>query len=233
MSYMRVIVCLANSRKRSGWCVAGREITSAGFGDWIRPVSARPDRELSREDQCYENGTVPKVLDIIRIEMKEPCPELHQQENHLIDDTFYWKKQGALSWDDIQKAVESPSGPLWLNGYSSYYGLNDRVPRWALGKLRRSLYLVRPKDLRLKVTLEGKEFGNPERRVRALFSLNGYAYSIVVTDPWVEERYLKKPEGEYPLKDALLCVSLGEVYKGYAYKLAAAVITAERAGAKG
>lgn len=34
------ILCLANSRKLSGRCVAGREIANPRLGPWVRPVSS-------------------------------------------------------------------------------------------------------------------------------------------------------------------------------------------------
>lgn len=230
MSYTKTIVCLANSRKPpSGRCVAGREVTPTGFGAWIRPVSARATQEISEEERRYEDGTDPRVLDIVAIEMSRPQPQHHQQENHLIDDGYYWAKRGVVSWLDLQKAVEDPAGPLWINNYSSSHGHNDRIPEDRLDGLNRSLYLVRPDRLRLIVAAEDGDLGPPRRRVRTRFDLCSHSYCIVVTDPWIERQCLAKADGETVLEDAVLCVSLGEIFHGYAYKLGAAVITAQRA----
>lgn len=230
MSYAKTIVCLANSRKPpSGRCIAGREMASSGFGAWIRPVSTRPTQEISEEERRYQDGSDPKVLDIVTMTMKSAQPQYHQQENHLIDDAYDWVKQGTISWRDLQKAVEDPSGPLWLNGYSSSYGHNDRVPEDLANNLRRSLYLIRPDELALVVASEGGDFGPARRRVRVRFDLCGHFYCLVVTDPWIERQCLAGGDGETKLDEVLLCVSFGEPFHGFAYKLAASVITRQRA----
>src|SRR5262249_50811869 len=159
-------------------------------------------------------------------------PHRHQQENHIIDAAYYWAKRGTVSWRDLQPAIETPGGPLWLNGYSSFQGDNDRVPQDRLSGLTRSLYLVRPPKLTLIVGSEGGVFGPPSRRVRARFRLCGQFYCLVVTDPWMENQCLRRSSRETKLEDVLLCISLGEVFNGFAYKLAAAVITPERASRK-
>ena len=228
--YTKQIVCLANSRKPpDGRCIAGREINDSGFGGWIRAVSARPTHELLPQERCYRNGKDPCVLDIVSISMKIPQPHRYQQENHLIDDRYRWLERGRVNWQALQAAVETPSGPLWLNGYSSYHGQNDRVPESEAEKLTRSLYLIRPEQLLLSVASEGDVLGPLHRRVRARFSLCGHSYILVVTDPKVEADLIPKEDGLFTVKEALLCISLGEIYHGFAYKLAATVITPQRA----
>lgn len=223
--YAKTIICLANSRKPpSGRCLAGREVLNDGYGQWIRPVSNRPTQEISETERSYEDGSDPKVLDLVRIPFIEAQPHEHQQENHLIDPTFYWERLGRATWADVRKATEDPQGPLWFNGFSSSLGTNDRVPQSSCRRLKRSLYLVAPEGLTLLVGTETSGYGSRRRRVRADFDLSGHTYAIAVTDPAVERAYLRRQDGEYPLAGALLCVSLGEVFHSYAYKLAAAVI---------
>lgn len=230
MGYEKTIVCLANSRKPpSGRCVAGREIEGGRFDAWIRPVSERTTREVSLEERRYEYGRDPQVLDIITIRFARPEPELYQRENHVIHPDYYWIRSGTVSWSDLQRAVEDPYGPLWLNGDSSSHGENDRVAETDAAGLERSLYLIRPERLRLLVAREGAGIGRTKRKVRARFRLCGHTYCLAVTDPPIELDYLAQQNGEYPVPEALLCVSLGELFHGYAYKLAAAVITPDRA----
>ena len=179
----------------------------------------------------YESGGVPQVLDVVTIEMNSPQPEFHQTENHQIDPKSRWKQSPRVTWDELQAAADGPDGTLWLDGYSSFHGLNDRVPASEAGGLLRSLYLIRPKDLVVSVQSEGSgEFGPPKRKVRARFTLNGHSYFISVTDPWAEAISLRTPEKETAIPDGLICMSLGEEFNGYLYKLAAAVITPNRAG---
>src|SRR5687767_9109418 len=128
MAYTKTIVCLANSRKPSGRCVAGREMTSSTIGGWIRPVSSRATQEISEHERNYSDGRDPSLLDIIEIPMLTPQPHNHQTESHLIDPTQYWVQRARMSWQQLQTAVEDPAGPLWLNTSSSSQGLNDRVP---------------------------------------------------------------------------------------------------------
>jgi len=227
LSYTKIIVCLANSRKYSGRCVAGKEVTASGYGGWVRPVSARPSAELSEEERRYPNGDDPRVLDVISVPLMAAAPILYQTENHVIDRKYYWERRGRVAWERLARLVDE-TNTLWAPGNSSYYGRNDRLTVELAGQERASLLLIEPETLVMRVLTEGEEFGNPRRRVRAQFDFGGIPYLLAVTDPVAERAFLSKPDGDYVLEEAYLTVSLGEPHTDdCCYKLVAAVVARE------
>ena len=152
-------------------------------------------------------------------------PLSHQRENHVIDPDSYWKKQGRLPWEDIQAWIDTPN-TLWNLGQRSYSGLNNRV---ATGQENgTSLYLISVERLRLLVGRKTPEYPDSKRAVRGEFVYRGTNYRMDVTDPVVESKYLLQADGQYDILRPVLCISLGDPYKGYFYKLIAAVLYPER-----
>jgi hypothetical protein len=223
-NYSKTILCLANSRKISGRCIAGREIIDGKFGPWVRPVSAREHGELSEDDRRFENGSYPRVLDFVQIPMIEARPNTFQTENHLIDPNYYWTHKGRAAWDLARTAAEMAKRPLWSNQSSSYNGLHDRVDETTALPADGSLLLIEVTDLCVNVVLEGTAFGDGKRKVRGRFTLHGVEYCLAITDPSFERQYLERHNGMFNVGHALLCISLGEAYQGFAYKLIAAVL---------
>ena len=218
---VKTIVCLATSRKSGGRCIAGKELTSA---KWVRPVSGRDTEEISEEEQKYEDGSLPKLLDILKIPIKIHKPNLFQTENYLIDDNVFWEKAGEFSGrlDDLLDYPEN----LWGIGSSSYQGLNDRFSETHYNNYTESLYLIKPQSLKIIVRIEGEESDNPKRKVRARFKYKQQEYLWPITDPDVERQYLCGDDGEFQLEATqyYLCVSVGLPYKGYCYKFVASII---------
>jgi len=215
------IVCFTNSRKISGRCIAGKIISE---NKWIRPVSNRESEEISEEERRYENGQMPKLLDIISIPVKEHKPKLFQSENYLIDDDYYWEKKGEFS-SSLDNLLDDPNG-LWGTQSSSYQGKYDRIPEDMCVNYEESLYLIKPKSLKIIVRIEGQEFDNAKRKIRAEFEYNDITYIFPVTDPVIERKFLSGENGNFTLstENIYLCVSVGLPYNGYCYKFLASII---------
>lgn len=221
MATTKRIVCLANSRKLSGRCIAGKEVDD---GAWVRPISAREHEEVSEEERNYENGRDPKVLDVIEIDFLEHRGTGYQQENWLLDPAVYWERVGQVTWPDLA-ALEDVLGVLWVNGFSTYHGLNDRIPLTTAASISTSLKLIHVPTVTLQVFSPGSDFGNSKRRVQGQFDYYGSHYRMWVTDPVITRRYLELSDGTYSLGESYITVSLGEPNNdGYCYKLIAAII---------
>lgn len=221
----KTIICLANSRKLSARCIAGKELESK---KWIRPVTRRASHEISRYQCQYNDGTYPQLLDIICIPFKEYAPHGHQPENVVIDDGRSWKKIGAVTYADLAPLVDD--GPLpWANS-STFGKINDKIPEALLNPEQGSLRLIFVDSVTLKVQTKTLYASSIEKTViRAAFQHEGTPYSLDVTDPVIENRYLRSGIGEFILTKVYLCISLGELYHGFSYKLVSAIIMGDHA----
>lgn len=228
--YEKTIICLANSRKPpSGRCVAGKEVTGEQIGQWVRPVSARSTHEVSEEERRYNNGKKAQLLDIIEISLSHHAPMEFQVENHVLDDGHYWVKTGTATWEQVCSMVDGYDSDFWCSCQETRHGINDKLPSISAAAMQSSLKLVRVSTLQLEVQLEDGFEGRPgRRRVRGRFQLEGRQYLLSVTDPEIEEHYLAMPNGTYSIGDAVLCVSIGEIWNGFAFRLVASVITEGR-----
>lgn len=223
MAIVKRVVCLANSRREGGRCIAGKEkLADGSFAGWIRPVSIDSGGALSELERCYEDRNEPQVMDIVDIPLIYHRPDRHQQEDWLLNSKEYLVKVGRVEWSELERLVD-PTEPLWTNGYSAARGLNDRVPRSVAETLQDSLRLIRVNSLTIRVSTEEVR-GRLEQQVRGWFRHSGTDYGLPVTDPGYEGDLV---DGDYQLGESFLTVSLGEPYKGHCYKLIAAIIERE------
>lgn len=122
------------------------------------------------------------------------------------------------------KAIDAAPRDLWSISFSSYSGINDRVPLASAPGFNGSLRLIKVSDLRIVVSAEGASFGNMKRRLRGYFTYQNNRFALSVTDSVTESKYLTGQDGDFPVGEALLCVLLSEPYQGHIYKLIAGVI---------
>lgn len=231
--YQRTIICLANSRKPpSGRCIAGKELGGAHEGQWLRPVSARQSREVSEEERRYETSEKAQLLDIVTVPLNSHSPLGHQTENHILAEDYYWAKVGTATLDQVNAQIDSYDAHFWVQAESTYHGLNDKVSEQVAAGITSSLKLIATTNLQIRVLMEEGFEGRPSRkRVRAEFGYHNQTYRLSITDPEIEDHYLKQAEGAYPVGNATLCISLVEPWNGYAFRVVASVITPDRFGA--
>jgi len=223
------MICLANSRKMQGRCIAGLRTDGQG---WIRPVAAGADGTLHAAGYCLPDGSEPQILDVIQLGCAGGKPEPHQPENQRVSRTP-WQLVSRPAPGCLPEAVRSlllgslVKGPLLLGNFGDKrdYGILCRTPAAS------SLVLVAPENLlwHIKTGVRGN------RQTKAEFHLTHTPYSLSVTDPVWAQRLAHLPNGRYPREAAsvgadeqiLFTVSLSEPleWNNHCYKLVAGVIT--------
>jgi hypothetical protein len=199
----RKIVVLAKSVKNGQNCVAGKCLQT---GEWIRPVSTPEGGSLANHQiQCKNpyGSFLVKPLQKVSIDFCNEAPLVNQPENLVISDSL-WKQDYKINEHQLPKFIDTPPS-LWGEGtrisYKDICSQNSEV--------NGSLLLVKVADLQLFTS-------NNKRRVSFIY--NGIFYELPATDPLFDSLIEEKPDLQ-----GILCISLGEEYYGYCYKIAAAI----------
>lgn len=178
---------------------------------------------MSENELQYEDRSDPRLLDIIDIPVLQPKPEGCQTKIWLLDPEYCWQKVGSYSPFGLS-ALADPVAALWIDGFSTYNGRNDKIPLESGGEISSTLRLIGVEEVVIHVFAPGEAFGNSKRRVQGRFVHAGETYELWISDPIYERRYLAKLDGTYRIGKCHLTISLGEPYEDFIYKLIAAVI---------
>lgn len=211
------MLCLANSKKLGGRCVAGIEVMVSdgwvefvnvnGTPKWIRPVSATEHGEINHGFARHIN-----VLDVIALNNVRPCPKKAQTENVYFNMGPFRVLCNAHPTPQGFETLCSNRSLIFGNTYTCV-AEND------LNKLDHSLVFIKAEDFSYHITKNIKG----DDQLRGTFSHKSQQYDLPITDlnflETAREKYLS-----WKKMNAYLTISLGEVFQGKSYKLIAAVI---------
>jgi hypothetical protein len=207
-------VCLANSERPGGHCIAGIDLDS---GEWIRPVPR--DHDAVPISKCVIDGKLLTTLDIFEVELVRPreTPRF-QRENRIIRD-WNWSLVRRFKRSDLPKYCDRTTPIL--------YSTTDRVSPATLERLRpeqwASLQLVAPR----KLTFE-RDNWDPHRWRARFHDVAGNKYRLRITDASTTRRL---ESGTVINPSCVLTISLTKPWApsddsqpARCYKLVAAVI---------
>ncbi len=161
------ILCLANSWKTGGRCVAGLRLDD---GSWLRPVSDNESGELSHKQCMMDNGHAVKPLDVVRVYLEKPSPRPHQPEDWIIADR-QWRFLEHRSVADVREFLGNASEE---HATGIFGNEDDRLSWW----------LISNGSIRVQSSLTLLKVDTPEfrpKQKRAIFDHAGVTYDLAIT----------------------------------------------------
>jgi hypothetical protein len=206
-------VCLANSKKEGGRCLAGIELDNrskpmneAGQPKWIRPICKT------------QHGEVPEylvrhigLLDVVEIDTTDyPEKKGFQSEN-----VFFQKK----SINVLEQFSAAEIAPL-CSGEKLIFGNSGKtLSEQEISELTSSLVLIKTDKFKIRQSVfEGKY------RLRLVFTYSGNDYDLPVTDVAFIIQSKANPDCLTNVHGLFLILSLGIKFKDSYYKLVAGII---------
>lgn len=173
------IICLANSKKNSAHCIAGVAISGELTGQWVRPISALHDGRLESWHCLLDNQELPRIFDIIEVNVCAHKPQNYQPENWLISNHSSWKLVGRATIEQLNQYLGDKLKEASFK-QELLKGKEDRIRYEDLqaDPLDSSLALIQPRNILWKISTYGTK-----RKYRIQFTLDKHLYDLRITDP--------------------------------------------------
>ena len=208
-------VCLANSFKKGGKCVAGivldennNPVYDNGNPKWVRPICNTEYGELPTH--LVENI---KILDIVEVEvLSYPHWNSYQSENAFFEENSLCV---TGKYNNNLEVLYDSRGLIFGNRGKAIAEDNIYNHRY-------SLMFVKTTDFEVyQKTYED----SPKVQTRIKFIYCGNQYDLPVTDPVFLKKYQSNPEFLKGCKQIGMTLSIGVVHNGWYYKLIAGIIS--------
>ena len=209
------IVCLANSYKEGGRCVAGIEIDSNNdvvykdfMPNWIRPVCKTTHGEIP----IHLVSDV-RPLDIFEFVITEPAPAGFQTENVLFDKASL-KVVGVFEKEKVYT--------LGINNRSNLFGNSGKAltPEMA-ENLNHSLMLISIGEFEI-LAVKYEDCEHPKFRLK--FKYGFFDKDLSITDPIFLEKYKHDRNILKDINQIYAVLSVGILFEGWHSKLVACIL---------
>lgn len=221
----KYFICLANSYKHGGRCIAGVEVVwdgqrskvvrdDSGAARWLRPIS----RETHTGEIPNHIALMINLLDVVKLEGVEPCPANAQQENVYYQKMSFAGKHYEASEQILQRFIDENHRHVFYN-----YGKAILPYEYQLG--RHSILMIRVEHA--EVYADTGYSG--QIRYRISFIYHGHSYDFPITDPYYQTELKQGKRAAGQKGTMYLTCSLGLEYEGAHFKLAATVFETETA----
>lgn len=215
----KYFICLANSYKHGGRCLAGIELTTNDKGKpvivnnpdgrphWIRPISDEKD------------GVIPndiakdiKLFSVIKLTDAVSCGQKPHVEDTKYSHLKYYNGRFRNNEELLKLCLDRKHQNL-------FYSQGKAISIERAQQLDYSLMFIHPDNVEAYIDEEREK-----SKYRMKFNYYGSSYDFSITDPVFLEEFKKDPDRFSQLKDVYLTLSLGLDFEGFHYKLVAAVI---------
>ena len=204
MKRLRCVV-FASSIKHGGRCIVAKDFDSK---KWFRFVSDENGSAIPYKKAMFYNGLYKKSyylipLKVVSFPIDSESPILGQPENVILGNGAINQVEPFVI-NDISSFLDNPDD-LWGKGVSD----ED------VSTITQSIYLIKPKNAKLESEIN--EFDGKTKRYVS-FKYNMIDYRLPCTDPKFDS-LLKEN-----FSVQALCISLGENFNGYHYKIVASIL---------
>lgn len=211
-------VCLANSFKEGGRCLAGIELDNENKPvfernrpKWLRPVSNNEHGAVETALAAHLN-----ILDIVEFDMLD-FTSLNTYQNENV--TFVpgsLRVIGQFQKSDLEQICD--------DRFLLFGNRGKAIHKDKINSLDHSLLLIKPKEFEV---VERRYDDNEYPQQRLLFKFNEINYDLPITDPVFLRKFQADPSFVQDIEQIYVSMSVGVIHNDWYNKLVAGIISAD------